>query len=98
MDMGSSVNESMNGIFESSELRDPELAEDASVRGPGIDGSLGSDTDTSKTDAAGSAKDAIPRYSVRKSATFKPVSVTKNLLAKTTAVSTPTKTTGDKGS
>ena len=92
-----SVNSNVNGALDTPELREVDLAENASTRSAGVEGSLGSDTDTSKTDnPATSGKDTIPRYSVRKS-TFKPVSVTKNLLARTSSISTPTKTSGEQG-
>ena len=88
----------LNGVSEALEPREVETAENASTRSAGIEGSLGSDTDTSKADVVGAqGKDAVPKYSVRRSATFKPVSVTKNLLAKTSSASTPTKTSADKG-
>ena len=88
----------MNGSAGTPEPREVDIGESASVRGAGIDGSVGSDTDTSKNEAAGIAgKDPDPKYSVKKSATFKPVSVTKNLLAKTSSVSTPTKVNAEKG-
>ena len=87
----------VNGDLDTVELREIDVAENASTRSAGIDGSHGSDTDYTKNEGVGSTeKDAVPRHSVKKSATFKPVSVTKNLLAKTGTVATPTKPNSDK--
>ena len=82
---------------------DAEGFEAGSVRSAGIDGSMGSDTDTSKAEALGGVtkegenRDAVPRYTVKKSASFKPVSVTKSFLAKAGSTVAPIKTTGEKG-
>ena len=78
-----------------------DVLEDGSVQSTGIEGSAGSDTDTSKVDAANMApKDnegQVPRYNAKKSASFKPVSVTKNFLAKAGASSTPIKVNNERG-
>ena len=70
-----------------------------------VDGSIGSDTDTSKVDAAEHSRkgllegqEQIRPYTVKKSATFKPVSITKNFLAKAGTTPTPPPQSGsDKG-
>ena len=70
-----------------------------------VDGSIGSDTDTSKVDAAENPRkgllegqEQIRPYTAKKSATFKPVSITKNFLAKAGTASTPPPQLGsDKG-
>jgi hypothetical protein len=75
--------------------------EDGSVKSVGMEGSAGSDTDASKTDLGNTAsKDLegqVPRYSAKKLASFKPVSVTKSFLAKAGSASTPAKAGSDKG-
>ena len=95
----------MNQTYdEGSESRDIEVNENGSFRSTGVDGSTDSDTETSKLEgieAAGKdidGRDQIPRYSVKKVAGFKPVSVTKNFLAKAGSVSTTVKSSSDKGS
>lgn len=90
-----------NGLFHDS--TDIEVFEAGSIRSAGIDGSMGSDTDTSKAEAVGGVvkeeenRDAIPRYTVKKSASFKPVSVTKSFLAKAGSTVAPIKTGVEKG-
>lgn len=85
----------VDGIQETSILED-------GPNSTGVDGSSAPDTENSKSEAIETvAKDADgqgPRYAVRKSASFKPVSVTKNFLAKAGSTSTPLKTSADKGS
>jgi hypothetical protein len=64
------------------------------------EGSVGSDTDNSKADAAGTAskdgegRESSSRNNIKKSASFKPVSVTKNFLAKAGSAAAPTKSVG----
>ena len=64
------------------------------------DASGGSDTDASKGDTSETQKDGHTKHSrsasIKKPTSFKPVSVTKNFLAKT-ATNTPTLRQGDKG-
>jgi hypothetical protein len=80
------------------EVQDGEVLEAGSVKSAGFEGSLGSDTETSKADgSAGNGKDTVPKYSVKKLAGFKPVSVTKSFLAKAGTATLPIKTAGDKG-
>jgi hypothetical protein len=77
--------------------------ESGSVLSAGLDGSAGSDTDTSKAEISGNSgkdsegRDAIPKYAAKKSASFKPVSVTKSFLAKAGSTTVPTKIAGEKG-
>ena len=65
------------------------------------DGSGGSDTDTSKGDGSENHRDGVAQHSrsasIKKPVSFKPVSVTKNFLAKT-ATAVPSLRGGDKGS
>ncbi|MCJ1360033.1 MAG: hypothetical protein MMC33_010036 [Icmadophila ericetorum] len=95
----------VNGLRRGSS-QDLEGTEEGSVRSIGVDvdGSVESDTDTSKIDTAdGARKDAAENMesnrtsSMKKPASFKPVSVTKNFLAKASTASTPTSKTMDKG-
>lgn len=93
----------MNGLRRES-IQDPEGTEEGSVRSAGVDGSVESDTDTSKIDPAdGARKDTAENVelsrtsSMKKPASFKPVSVTKSFLAKASTTSTPTSKTMDKG-
>ena len=88
-----------------SETQDFETIEEDSARGAGLDGSAGSDTDTSRVDTAdvggkelGDGQEQVRPNALKKSATFKPVSVTKNFLAKTGTTAAPTtKQSTDKG-
>jgi hypothetical protein len=61
---------------------------------------MASDSEASRTDQAEvdgkEGGQTVRRYSVKKSASFKPVSVTKNFLAKA-GTATPVKALGDKG-
>lgn len=81
----------------STENQESEAYEIGSVKSAGFDGSLGSDTDTNKIDNSGNGKDTVPRYSAKKPAGFKPVSVTKSFLAKAGTALLPLKAVGDKG-
>lgn len=78
--------------------------DDESIQPALMEHSAESDTDTSKQDAGESmgkdldGQDSVPRYVVKKSASFKPVSVTKSFLAKAGTVVAPmVKTGNDKG-
>ena len=79
---------------------------EASAEHPVVDGSIGSDTETTKVlNPEDPGKDALegPHHarsnSVKKPTTFKAVSVTKNFLAKAGTAPTPNaKVNGDKGS
>ena len=81
---------------------DTESAEELSAKEAAIvDGSVGSDTDTSKLDTLevstkglGDGQEQIRPYAVKKSTTFKPVSITKNFLAKAGTASTPPSQSG----
>ena len=92
----------VNGEQHTDDTQELDVAEDGI---PGIEGSVGSDTDTSKIDVTdGPQKDSQESQdqtrpnSLKKSATFKPVSVTKNFLAKAGTASAPvSKASGDKG-
>ncbi|MCJ1318916.1 hypothetical protein MMC15_004248 [Xylographa vitiligo] len=87
-----------------SELQSAEVAEDYSTKGTGVDGSGGSDTDTTRFDVIDAlskdfedGQEQIRPNALKKSATFKPVSVTKSFLAKAGTVTNPTaKLGGDK--
>ena len=79
------------------ENQEIEASEIGSVKSAGFDGSLGSDTDTNKIESSGNGKDIVPRYSAKKPAGFKPVSVTKSFLAKAGTAVLPLKAVGDKG-
>ena len=98
----SDVEQNTNGILHNSDNRDFESNEDGSIRSAGVDGSMGSDTDTSRNDAAGNTgkdadgRDQVPRYAVKKSS-FKPVSVSKTFLAKAGNSTTLVKSSSDKG-
>ncbi|MCJ1287734.1 hypothetical protein MMC26_007086 [Xylographa opegraphella] len=86
------------------ELQSTEFTEDYSIKGTGIDGSGGSDTDTSRVDINDAVskeledgQEQIRPNALKKSATFKPVSVTKSFLAKAGTVTNATaKLGGDK--
>ena len=97
------VNETLEERRGGGEPQDTEINENGSVRSAGVDGSIGSDTDTSKHEGMGvtgkdaDGRDQIPRYSVKKAVGFKPMSVTKSFLAKAGSVSTLVKLSGDKG-
>ncbi|MCJ1404867.1 hypothetical protein MMC11_008093 [Xylographa trunciseda] len=86
------------------ELQSAEIVEDDSAKGLGVDGSGGSDTDTSRVDISDAAgkdledgQEQVRPNALKKSATFKPVSVTKSFLAKAGTATTPTaKLGGDK--
>ncbi|MCJ1438033.1 hypothetical protein MMC27_007420 [Xylographa pallens] len=87
-----------------SEAQSVEVVEDDSIKGTGVDGSGGSDTDTSRIDISDAiskdledGQEQIRPNALKKSATFKPVSVTKSFLAKAgTATNPTTKLGGDK--
>ena len=95
----------VNGVQQDHDTQEPDGTDDGSVKSIGIEGSIGSDTDTSKIDSAdGGSKDLAESQeqtrpnSLKKSATFKPVSVTKNFLAKAGTASTPaSKANSEKG-
>ena len=87
------------------DIQELDAAEDGSVQSIGAEGSAGSDTEAGKIDSAdGNIKDLAEIHeqsrpnAVKKSTTFKPVSVTKNFLAKTGTPTNPaTKASSDKG-
>ena len=85
----------VNGIIEEHHL--PRDVQPQQTLG---DGSGGSDTDTSKGDSSESHRDGGAKHSrsasITKPISFKPVSVTKNFLAKTSTAA-PTLRGGDKG-
>ena len=88
-----------------SETQDFDNVEEDSARGVAVDGSAGSDTDTSRVDTTevggkelGDGQEQTRPNAMKKSTTFKPVSVTKNFLAKAGTTTTPTtKQSTDKG-
>lgn len=89
--------EALAGSLDGAAASGPALSE--SVAQALADASGGSDTDTSKNDAADLSKDGkghIRTGSVKKPASFKPVSVTKSFLAKSLS-SSPAPRPGDKG-
>lgn len=87
------------------DIQELDAAEDGSVQSIGAEGSVGSDTEAGKIDPAdGTIKDLTEIHeqsrpnALKKSATFKPVSVTKNFLAKTGTPTNPaSKASNDKG-
>lgn len=89
----------VNGIGIETQEADP--YENGSVKSAGIDGSIGSDTDMNKAEAGENlGKDtegAVPRYTVKKASSFKPVSVTKTFLMKAGSTSVLPKSAIDKG-
>lgn len=88
-----------------SDIQELDAAEDGSVQSVGGEGSVGSDTEAGKIESAdGAIKDLSENLeqsrpnAVKKSTTFKPVSVTKNFLAKTgTPINPVSKASNDKG-
>jgi len=94
-----------NGISNAIEPQDSEATDNDSARGTGVEGSIGSDTEFSKFDVAdatgkeiGDGQEQTRPNAVKKSTTFKPVSVTKNFLAKAgTATAPASKASTDKG-
>ena len=96
----------MNGVNYTSENPELDPTEDGTAQNAGLDSSVGSDTDTSKAEAAdligkdnADGKHHVRSGSVKKPTTFKAVSVTKNFLAKAGTGSTiASKAGGDKGS
>lgn len=94
-----------NGILQEINQPEPENHEESDIRNIVNEESVGSDTDNSKVDATdtgskdfGDGRDVIRPNALKKSATFKPVSVTKNFLAKAATTLSPVlKGSGDKG-
>ena len=92
----------VNGERHGSYVHELDVGEDGI---PGVEGSISSDTDNGKIDTAdvgqkdtSENQDQTRPNSLKKAATFKPVSVTKNFLAKTGTASVPaSKISGDKG-
>ena len=101
----SAASPKLNGVDYTSENPELDTTEEGTAQNAGLDGSVGSDTDTSKAEPA----DLTGKYntdgkhharsgSVKKPTTFKAVSVTKNFLAKAgTGSASASKTGGDKG-
>ena len=95
----------VNGIRLHDDFQDTEDAEDNSSQHGVGDGSVGSDTETSKIEVADSTnkelvdnQDAVRANLLRKPATFKAVSVTKSFLAKAGTTSAPNgKAVNEKG-
>lgn len=95
----------MNGVDYTSENPEPDTTEEVTAENAGLDSSVGSDTDTSKTEPAdltgkdnADGKHHARSGSVKKPTTFKAVSVTKNFLAKAgTGSTSASKAGGDKG-
>ena len=99
MDVQAEPAHQVNGAV--GDYHEQESHENGSVRSGGLEGSAGSDTDMSKAEAAGDGKDVeggdpIPRYTVKKTSSFKPVSVTKSFLMKAGSTGGP-KAGSDKG-
>ncbi|MCJ1249822.1 hypothetical protein MMC30_007048 [Trapelia coarctata] len=94
------ANDTLNNI----EPQESEATDNDSTRGTGVEGSIGSDSEFSKVDIAdatgkelGDGQEQTRPNAVKKSTTFKPVSVTKNFLAKAGTATTPaTKASTDK--
>lgn len=95
----------VNGIDYTSENPELDTTEEGTAQSAGLDGSVGSDTDTSKAEPADlNGKDNVDGKhharsgSVKKPTVFKAVSVTKNFLAKAgTGSTSASKAGGDKG-
>ncbi|MCJ1477699.1 hypothetical protein MMC13_006372 [Lambiella insularis] len=93
-----------NPVASDRESQGNEVIETYSAKGPGVDESISSDTDTSRVDINDStskdledSQEQIRPNALKKSTTFKPVSVTKSFLAKAGTALTPTaKSPGDK--
>ena len=93
-----------NGLPQTLETEEVGFVDQTSIGSISIDGNPRSDTELGKQDSTGGRKDSIDGqeqfrpYVVKKSASFKPVSVTKSFLAKAGAPATMTsKPSGDKG-
>ena len=98
----SATSPKVNGVDYINEQPELDATEDGTPQHAGLDGSVGSDTDTSKADPTGKdnaeGKHHTRSNSVKKPTMFKAVSVTKNFLAKAATGSTPTsKAGGEKG-
>jgi hypothetical protein len=85
----------VNGKLDNAEGQEFE-AREGSIRSVGVDGSVGSDTEINRTDNPdGNGKDLEDGLehtrpnAIKKAASFKPVSVTKNFLAKAGTATTP---------
>lgn len=95
----------VNGIEYTSEIPELDTTEEGTAQSAGLEGSVGSDTDTSKAEPADpNGKDNVDGKhharsgSVKKPTVFKAVSVTKNFLAKAgTGSTSASKAGGDKG-
>ena len=89
----------INGIVNDSQ--ETETYEEGSVRSSGVDGSIGSDVDKNEVNGLISkdsdGQDTIPRYTVKKTMSFKPANVTKNFLMKAGSTSVLPKSSVDKG-
>ena len=89
-DINGAVNNTQDDVFET-----------GSIRSGGVDGSIESDAEATKAeqrDGGNESQDAIPRYTVKKTSSFKPVSVTRNFLMKAgSTAGLPPKTSIDKG-
>lgn len=102
----SATSPKVNGIDYTSEHPELDTTEEGTSQNAGLDGSVGSDTDTSKAEPAdptgkinADGKHHARSGSVKKPTTFKAVSVTKNFLAKAgTGSTSASKAGGDKGS
>ena len=100
MDAKPELSKQVNGI--SGDIQEHDPYENGSVKSGGAEGSAGSDTDLSKAEAGGTAgkdaeaRDSIPRYTVKKTSSFKPASLTKSFLMKVGSTGGP-KAGSDKG-
>ncbi|KAA6409274.1 MAG: hypothetical protein FRX48_06827 [Lasallia pustulata] len=100
----SATSPKVNGVNYTSENPELDPTEDGTAQNAGLDSSVGSDTDTSKAEAAdligkdnADGKHHVRSGSAKKPTTFKAVSVTKNFLAKAgTGSTTASKAGGDK--
>ncbi|MCJ1305264.1 hypothetical protein MMC08_008078, partial [Hypocenomyce scalaris] len=94
----SATSPKVNGVDYINEQPELDATEDGTPQHAGLDGSVGSDTDTSKADPTGKdnaeGKHHTRSNSVKKPTMFKAVSVTKNFLAKAATGSTPTSKAG----
>ena len=105
LDGVSPKNRATNDHLNTTELQESEATDNDSARGTGVEGSIGSDTEFSKADISdatgkelGDGQEQTRPNAVKKSTSFKPVSVTKNFLAKAGTATTPiAKTSTDKG-
>ena len=86
----------VNGI--SSEYQESDVVEDGSVKSAGLDVDVNGRAESGNTGKDGESQDdGVPKYSVKKASSFKPVSVTKTFLMKAGSAAALPKSGIDKG-